>query len=152
MCEYLAYYVWLGNIVNTASLIVYAVVIYYLQKLSTNRYVVDFPQRKRKIRVVLIFTWIAFSDLVLDVIPYVIIKILLSTGRDIERVVRFIYCLIILNRCANVFICIWKFKDVRKAAWKLFRCKYLSTRVNERMHVRYYRCRERYAILLGRFC
>lgn len=32
-------------------------------------------------------------------------------------------CLVTLNRCVNVFVYMWKFYEVRRAAWNMLKCQ-----------------------------
>jgi hypothetical protein len=119
------------SIANIISLLVYIAVIYQLRRLSTNRFVLRCEHRQRQMKLVKMFAWVTLSDLLLEVLPHTFYFFWVSAGGN-EFVKRFNVYLLILNRCVNLFVYMWKFHSARRMAWKLLSCEWMDRKDGRR--------------------
>lgn len=117
--NYVIFYLWLTLIADITSVLTYVAVIFYLRRLETNFFVNRHPERRRQVSVGKTFAWVTLSDLLLEVIPYTI-RILPNIFGLSEFLFRFNASLIVLNRCVNVFVYSWKFRNIRTAIRNIF--------------------------------
>lgn len=125
--------VFLTSAVNVVSLLVYAAVVYQFKRLSANHHVTAILQRQRQVQVAKLFAWIALSDLLLEVIPNMINAGILTyhgsskgTPGIAAALIRFNAALIMLNRCINLLVYLWKFPEARYVVWQMMHCHLLS--------------------------